>query len=818
MTISYKWLKDYLNFAETPEEISKILTNIGLEVESLEKHDAVKGGLQGVVLGKVLTCEAHPDSDHLHITTVDIGASEPLQIVCGAANVAARQKVSVATIGTTLYFADGSEVKIKKAKVRGIESFGMICAEDELGLGSNHDGIMVLETESELGTPLAEVLKLESDYIFEIGLTPNRIDAASHYGVARDLAAYLKSNGSNVSLQLPDISNFKIDNTNNTFELVVENTEACPHYAGITISNIKLAPSPDWLQARLRAVGINPKNNAVDITNFIIHELGQPLHAFDADKIEGKKVVVKTCAEGTPFVTLDGVERKLSENDLMICSATRPMCIAGVLGGSDSGITDDTKNVFLECAYFNPVWVRKSARRHGLHTDASFRYERGTDPNIINYAIRRAALLFKELTGGKISSEINDACAKTFEPFAIELSYRNIHRLIGKEIPHEKIKQILNALEIEIAEENGDTLLVKVPQYRVDVTREYDVIEEILRIYSYNNIDFPSSVRSTLSYVQKPDTEKMMNTAANFLTDNGFNEIMSNSLSSQSYFENVEGFDANHLVKILNPLSNDLNVLRPTLLFSGLEAIAYNINRKNANLKLYEFGNIYGYNPEKADGTLKAYSEDYRLSIFVSGDDTTLSWNTRAEKSTFFNVKKIVEKLLLRFGIKIDDLQISANTAPFAGDGISYTLKSGKTIASLGIVPKNLRTKCDVKQDVFVAEIYWSQLMKHLKSHTVLFSEISKFPEVRRDLALIIDKNITYKQIYDIARKTEKRLLKNIALFDVYEGKGMPENKKQYAVSFSLQDNEKTLTDQQIERTMQNLLKAFETQLNATLR
>ncbi|MDR0754258.1 MAG: phenylalanine--tRNA ligase subunit beta, partial [Prevotellaceae bacterium] len=530
MTISYKWLKEYLNFSETHEQIAEILTNIGLEVESIEIYETVKGGLAGVVLGQVLTCEKHPDSDHLHITTVNVGGEQPLQIVCGAPNVAAGQKVAVATIGSTLYFSSGDEVKIKRSKIRGIESFGMICAEDELGIGNDHSGIMLIDTQAPTGTPINKIFEIENDYIFEIGLTPNRIDAASHYGVARDLAAYLKSNGSNVSLKLPEIDNFKTDNTDNTYEIIVENADACPRYAGITVSNIKIAPSPEWLQKRLKATGINPKNNAVDITNFIVRELGQPLHAFDADKIDGKKVIIKTCSEGTSFTTLDGIERKLSDKDLMICSATHPMCIAGVFGGLDSGISDETKNVFLECAYFNPVWIRKTARRHGLHTDASFLYERGTDPDIIPYAIRRAALLFKEITKGEISSEIKDIFDKPFEPCRIELSYKNIDRLIGNKIAHDKIKTILTALEIQIINEDEEKLFVEVPPYRVDVTRECDVIEEIIRIYSYSNVDLPLELRSALSHSPKPDNEETINIVADFLSNNGFAEIMSNSL------------------------------------------------------------------------------------------------------------------------------------------------------------------------------------------------------------------------------------------------------------------------------------------------
>lgn len=818
MTISYKWLKNYIDFDETPEQIANILTGIGLEVESLEVHETVKGGLAGVVLGKILSCENHPDSNHLHVTTVDIGAEQPLQIVCGASNVAAGQKVAVATIGSTLHFSSGDEVKIKRSKIRGIESFGMICAEDELGLGNSHSGIMTLETNAAAGTPLNQILQLENDYVFEIGLTPNRIDAASHYGVARDLAAYLNANGRKVALRLPSVDNFTVDNNNNTYEIVVENTDACPRYAGITISNIKIAPSPEWLQKLLKAIGINPKNNAVDITNFIIHELGQPLHAFDADKIEGKKVIIKNCSEGSAFTTLDGTERKLSNSDLMICDSAQPMCIAGVFGGLNSGISDSTKNIFLECAYFNPVWVRKTARRHGLHTDASFHYERGTDPNIIPYAIRRAALMFKEIAGGEISSQVNDICSRQFEPFKVELSYKNIDRLIGKQIPHDEIKLILESLEINIVAGTDETLSVEVPQYRVDVTRECDVIEEILRIYSYNKIDFPAEVRSTLSYQQNPDKEEIINIAATFLSNNGFSEIMSNSLTAMSYYEGLNNFDTKTLVKILNPLSTEFNVLRQTLLFNGLESISHNINRKNSDLKLYEFGNIYLYNPEKANGTLSGYSEEYRLAMFITGNESELSWNVKSEKSTFFTLKKFVEQLLARFGINIDELKTEPNANPFAGEGLSYIMKNGKIVATLGIIDRSLREKCDVKQDVFAAEIYWSQLLNHIKQYSVLYVELPKFPEVRRDLALIIDKKTTYRQLYDIAYSAERKLLKRVSLFDVYEGKNLPENKKQYALSFVLQDTDKTLTDLQIERIMQTILKAFETQAGAILR
>ena len=812
MTISYNWLKDYILINKTPDEVSVALTSIGLEVESLEKHETVKGGLHGVVVGKVLTCQKHPDADKLSLTTVDVGTGEPLQIVCGAPNVAAGQKVAVATVGTTLYLSGGEEIKIKKSKIRGVESFGMICAEDELGIGTSHDGIIVLSDDVETGKPLRDYYKIEDDYIFEIGLTPNRIDAASHIGVARDLAAFF-----NCKINYPDVSGFSVDNQSNPYEIIIENTDACPRYTGVTISNVKIAPSPDWLQTKLKAIGINPKNNVVDITNYILHEIGQPLHAFDADKIDGKKLIVRTCPEGTQFVTLDGIERKLSNSDLMICSNTKPMCIGGILGGLDSGVTEKTVNVFLECAYFNPVWIRKTARKHGIFTDASFRYERGTDPNITEYAIKRAAMLIKELAGGEITMNIEDIYPTHIDAYKVELSYTYITRLIGKEIGKERIKQILQALDIKIDNENNDTLNVSVPTYRVDVRRESDVIEEILRIYGYNNIEIPVHVNSTLTYIQQPDNDRLVNLASDYLSANGFNEIMSNSLTKSNYYNEITIYKPENLVRILNPLSNDLNVMRQTLLFGGLEAIANNINRRNSNLKLYELGNCYYYSPEKEDGTLSPYNEAYKLAIFITGDKHAAAWNITNQPSDFYTIKAYVERLMERFGINTNRLDIADTPEDIYNDG--FILKSKNiSLLEIGIVSKKIRKVFDIAQDVYYAEINWTALINFVKQNKVIAHELPRFPEVRRDLALVIDKNIKFSQLRSIALKTEKSLLKKVLLFDVYEGDKLPEGKKQYALSFTLQDENKTLTDNNIDRVMVNLLKAFEKETGAILR
>ncbi|MDR1055937.1 MAG: phenylalanine--tRNA ligase subunit beta [Prevotellaceae bacterium] len=813
MTILYNWLKDYLLIDETPDQVSVALTSIGLEVESLEKHETVKGGLQGVLIGKVLTCKKHPCADKLSLTIVDIGAGEPLQIVCGAPNVAEGQKVAVATVGTTLYFSNGDEVKIKKSKIRGVESFGMICAEDELGLGTSHEGIMVLSDDAEIGKPLRDHFNLTDDYIFEIGLTPNRIDAASHIGVVRDLAAFY-----NRKVNYPDVSGFAVDNCSNPYSVEIENKEACPRYTGIIISNVKVGPSPKWLQGKLRSIGINPKNNVVDSTNFILHEIGQPLHAFDADKIDGKKVVVRTCPEGTPFTTLDGVERKLNSTDLMICSATKPICIAGILGGLSSGVTEDTVNVFLESAYFNPVWVRKTARRHGIFTDASFRYERGADPNITEYALKRAAMLIKELAGGEISSDIVDIYPDKIENYKIELSYEHITRLVGKVIAKDRIKQILRALDISVEKEDGDVLHVSVPTYRVDVKRECDVIEEILRIYGYNNIEISGHVNSALNHVQQPDNDRLINIASDYLSANGFHEIMSNSLTKADYYTDLTSYKLESSVRILNPLSSDLNVMRQTLLFGGLEAVANNINRRNTSMKFYELGNCYFYSPEKEDDTLRPYHEEYKIAFFVTGNKHSAAWNEHNEPTDFYTLKGYIEHLLERFGVDMYKLDVEGVPADLYSDGFTLKDRNNKTLLNIGIVSKKTRKNFDINQEVYYAEINWAILVSYVKQHKVLFRELPRYPEVRRDLALVLDKNVQFAQLRAIALKTEETLLKKISLFDVYEGNKLSEGKKQYALSFTLQDENKTLTDNNIDRVMDNLLKAFEKETGAILR
>ena len=820
MNISYKWLKNYVKTDLPAEEIAKILTDIGLEVEELEKIETVKGGLEGVFVGHVLTCTPHPDSDHLNLTTVDVGSGEPLQIVCGAPNCRAGLKVLCATIGTVLYPNGGDEeFKIKKSKIRGVESFGMLCAEDELGIGSDHAGIMELPEDAVVGTSARDYLHIEDDWLIGIGLTPNRADAASHIGVARDLVAYLRSKGEDVSLQLPSVDAFAVDNHDLTIDIEVRNTEACPRYAGVTVTGCKIAPSPEWMQNWLRAAGINPKNNLVDITNFVLFELGQPLHAFDAKKIDGNKVVVKTCEEGTPFVTLDGTERKLTENDLMICSAQKPMCIAGVFGGQDSGISDSTTDVFIECAYFNPVWVRKTAKRFGLNTDASFRYERGIDPNIQIYAIKRAALLMKELAGGKISSEITDVCPVPAADFRFDISFARIDSLIGKHIPEQTVRTILEALEVKIEAEKDGVLSVAVPPYRVDVQREADLIEDILRIYGYNNVEIPEHVNSTLSYIPKPDKPRLINLLSDFLTARGYVETMSNSLTKGGYYEDLESFKAENCVRIMNPLSADLNVLRQTLLFNMLEAVQLNVNRRNGNLKLYEFGNCYFYNAENrnAEDGLAPYSEGYRLGIAVTGDETAQSWNEKARKSSFFTLKAAAEQVLKRFGIDLNRVKSEQLSCDLFGESISMSL-NGAELVKLGSVSPKLLKMFDLKQEVYFAEIDFDRLVKTTKKHAVKAEELSKFPEVHRDLALLVDKSVTFEQLRDIALATEKKLLKSVTLFDVYEGDKLPAGKKSYALSFVLEDKTQTLNDKMIERTMENLQKQFEMRANAQIR
>lgn len=820
MNISYNWLKRYIDTDLPAEKVAEVLTDIGLEVEGLEKIETVKGGLQGVVVGEVVTCTDHPDSDHLHLTTVDVGAAEPLQIVCGAPNCRAGLKVLCATVGAVLYPDGGDEeFKIKRSKIRGVESLGMLCAEDELGIGASHDGIMELPADAPVGMTAKEYLHIEDDYLIEIGLTPNRVDAASHIGVARDLAAYLKSRGEHVAVKMPDVSAFAPDNHDLNVKIRVENTEAAPRYAGVTVTGCKIGPSPDWMQNCLRAAGINPKNNLVDITNFVLFELGQPLHAFDAAKIEGREVVVRTCAEGTPFVTLDGVERKLTDRDLMICSAERPMCIAGVFGGLDSGISDTTTDVFIESAYFNPVWVRKTAKRFGLNTDASFRFERGIDPNMQVYAAKRAALLMKELAGGTIASDITDVYPTPIEDFVFDLSLARVNALIGKEIPEETVRTIIAALEVKVLAEKDGVLTVAVPPYRVDVQREADLIEDILRIYGYNNVEIPRQVRSTLSYAPKPDRNRLMNLAADFLTANGFTEIMSNSLTKASYYEGLTSCPADRCVRILNPLSADLSVMRQTLLFNMLEAVALNANRRNGDLCLYEFGNCYFYDESKRseENRLAAYSEEYRLAVAVTGVSTPQSWNAKPEKASFFTLRAVAEKLLRRFGIDIYALKTEPLESDLFSEGLSLSL-NGKELMQIGSVAAKIRRTTDVKQEVYYLEMNFEALAKSTKKLKIAAEELSKFPEVKRDLALLVDKQVTFAALRDAAFAAERKLLKSVSLFDVYEGDKLPEGKKSYALSFILEDKTRTLDDKTIERVMSNLTRQFEQRCGAQVR
>ncbi len=819
MKISFNWLKQYVETDLDAEQTARILTDIGLEVEGFERSESIRGGLAGLVVGEVLTCGKHPDADKLHVTTVDLGDGVPVQIVCGAPNVAAGQKVVVATIGATLYPAgEENGFKIKKSKLRGVESFGMRCAEDEIGVGTAHDGIIVLPAEAKAGTPAREHFGIEDDYLFEIGLTPNRVDAASHYGVARDLAVYLRSQDMPCRLALPSVEGFGQDVSGKEISVEVLDGEAAPRYMGVTMTGLKVGPSPEWLQRRLRAIGMNPKNNVVDITNFVLHETGQPLHAFDASKIAGGKIVVRTCDEGTPFVTLDGVERKLSAEDLMICNAQEPMCIAGVFGGQDSGVTETTTEIFIESAYFNPVRVRKTAKRHGLNTDSSFRFERGVDPDMAPYALMRAAMLVKELAGGAISSPVTDFYPVPVEPFRFELSFDRVRKLIGKDIPTETIRKIVGALDVTVEGEADGVLSVAVPPYRVDVRREADLIEDILRIYGYNNIEIPQHVHSTLSYAPHPDRDKLVNLFSDTLSANGFNEIMSNSLTRSAYYEGLASYPAERCVRILNPLSNDLNVMRQTLLFNMMEAIALNANRRNGDLKLYEYGNCYFYDAAReADGGLAPYSQRAMVSMAVTGADHAPSWNVSSEPATFFTLRAAAEKVLRRFGLDLCD----ATTEPLESDLYAEAVCcrfNGKKLVEMGVVSKKIRNRFDVKNDVYYLELDFDALLKMTRNHAVTACELSKYPEVRRDLALLLDRGVTFAQLHAVAVATEKKLLKQVALFDVYEGDKLPAGKKSYALSFVLEDTTKTLTDQVIDRTMNNLIRAFERQLGAQIR
>ena len=815
MNISLNWLNDYLKTGLPVEEICKILTSIGLEVGGYEKFESVKGGLKGLVIGEVKTCEPHPDSDHLYITTVDLGDGRLTPIVCGAPNVAAGQKVVVATIGTVLYDGD-KEFVIKKSKIRGQESEGMICAEDEIGIGTDHAGIIVLPADVKAGTPASEYYRITTDYVIEIDITPNRVDGASHLGVARDLAAYLKQNG-HIDYTLPSVEQYKADSTDAILSIEVKRPEACIRYAGVCIEGVTVKESPEWLRNRLKAIGLNPINNVVDITNYILFELGQPLHAFDKDKIKGNKVILRSFPTGTKFVTLDGMERELNENDLMVCNEEAPMCIAGVFGGIESGITENTQNVFLESACFDPVFVRKTARRHGLSTDASFRFERGTDPNIVIYALKRAALLIKELAGGKITSDIIDIYPAPVKDFEVEVKFSHIDRLIGKAIGKENIKKILTALEIKIVNESETTLLLHVPPYRVDVRREADVIEDILRIYGFNNIEVPSKVNSTLSYSPKPDDYRLKNVIADLLTGNGFNEIMNNSLTKASYFEGLETYKPENTVMLYNPLSSDLNAMRQSLLFGGLETIAYNINRKNNSLKLYEFGKAYTFHKKEGEDHLKQYREENHLALFLTGSKTTASWNTKEARSDFFTLKAYAEIVLTRLGFKTDALNVEENTQDILREGLDYT-QNGKHLLTIGTVSPKLLKHFDIDQEVCYADFSWENLLKTLKKHTTVFTPLPKYPSVKRDLALLLDKKVSFKEVKELALRTEKTLLKAVTLFDVYEGEKLGAGKKSYAVSFTLQDDEKTLTDKQIEKIMNKLIGSYQHQLGAEIR
>lgn len=820
MNISYNWLKDYLNFDLTPEETAAALTSIGLETGTVEEIQTIKGGLEGLVIGEVLTCVDHPNSDHLHITSVDLGEGEPKQIVCGAPNVAAGQKVVVATVGTTLYSGD-EPFTIKRSKIRGEESFGMICAEDEIGLGTSHAGIIVLPADAKVGMPAKEYYNIKSDYILEVDLTPNRIDAASHYGVARDLAAYLKQNGKEAVLSKPSIQDISPAASPEGVTVKVENTEACPRYAGLTIKGVKVSESPDWLKNRLNLIGLRPINNVVDITNYVLHELGHPLHAFDKAYIKGNQVIVKTLPEGTKFVTLDEVERTLSDKDLMICNTEEGMCIGGVFGGLKSGVTESTTDVFLECAYFNPTWIRKTDRRHGLNTDSSFRFERGCDPNDTIYVLKRAASLILEIAGGEVVGEIQDVYPKTIENQKVELTYRKVNSLIGKEIEPSTIDSILESLEILPVNRTSDGLTLSVPTYRVDVQRDVDVIEDILRIYGYNNVEVGDGLSSNLSYQTPTDkSNNLQNLISEQLTGAGFNEIMNNSLTKESYYTENESYPVSHCVYLLNPLSTDLNVMRQTLIYGGLESIAYNRNRKNADIKFYEFGNCYYYDAsKKVEGdNLREYTEELHLGLWLSGNNISGSWAAADEKTSVYQLKAYVENLLLRLGIPAGKYMYTQFSNDIYSAGLNIETKAGRRLGTLGIVNKKLLKVQDINTEVYFAELIWDALMKEIKKHAITYSEISKFPAVERDFALLLDKKVLFEEIENIAYKADRKLLKKVSLFDVYEGKNLPEGKKSYAVKFILQDDEKTLNDKQIDAIMKKIQTLLETELGAQLR
>ena len=820
MEISYKWLKEYVDFDLTPQETADALTSCGLEVDALEEVQTIKGGLKGLFVGKVLTCEMHPNSDHLHITTVDLGKGEPQQIVCGAPNVAAGQKVIVADLGCVLYDGD-KEFVIKKSKLRGVESNGMICAEDEIGVGESHDGIIVLPEDAPVGQPAAEYYHLESDWVIEIDITANRSDALSHWGVARDLYAWLKRNGHETSLHRPDCTEFTVDNNDLPIDVEIENTEACKRYACVSITGCEVKESPEWLQNKLKVIGLRPINNIVDITNYVMMAYGQPMHCFDADMVTGHKIVVRTQPEGTKFVTLDGEEHTLGEHDLSICNAEEPMCIAGIFGGKGSGTYDTTTNVVLESAYFHPTWIRKSARRHGLSTDASYRFERGIDPNGTIYALKQAAILCKQLAGGKVSMEIKDVYPNPMADARVQLDYEYVDRLIGKEIGHDMIKSIVESLEMKVVEETAEGLLLDVPAYRVDVQRPCDVVEDILRIYGYNNVEIPTQLKSSLTILGEADkTYHLQNVIGEQLVGCGFREILNNSLTKTSYYTELNKYTEETTVKVMNPLSSDLGVMRQSLLFGGLESICRNVNHKMPNLRFFEFGNCYHFSPEKKndEDPIKAYTEEMHLGMWITGKRVEGSWTHPDEQSSFYELKGYVLNIVRRLGVNPGIMVCEHSDNNVFGKALVLKTRAGKVLCEMGTVCHKILKKMDIAQDVFYADLNWDNLMRAIKKNETLYHDISKFPSVSRDLALLIDKSVQFEQIEQIARQTEKKLLKSVELFDVYEGKNLPAGKKSYAVNFILQDESKTLTDKQIDAIMTKLINNLKQKLGAELR
>lgn len=821
MNISYKWLKEYVDFSLSPQEVADALTSCGLEVDALEEVQSIKGGLKGLYVGKVLTCDVHPNSDHLHVTTVDLGRETPSQIVCGAPNVAAGQKVVVADLGCVLYDGD-KEFVIKKSKLRGVESNGMICAEDEIGVGTSHDGIIVLPEDAPVGQPAAEYYNLESDWIIEIDITANRADALSHYGVARDLYAWLCRNGYETSLHRPSCDAFSVDNNDLPIEVTIENTDACKRYACVSITGCEVKESPDWLKNKLNVIGLRPINNIVDITNYIMMAYGQPLHCFDADMVDGRHIIVKDHNEGKKFITLDGEEHTLGEHDLAICNVNEPMCIAGVFGGKGSGTYDSTTNVVLESAYFHPTWIRKSARRHGLSTDASFRFERGIDPNGTIYALKQAAIMCKELAGGKVSMEIRDEYPTKMENAKVSLKYDYVDNLIGKKIGNDTIKAIVESLEMKVVAENAEGLELEVPAYRVDVQRPCDVVEDILRIYGYNNVEIPTQLKSSLVLPEEEDRKhKLENIIGEQLVGCGFNEILNNSLTKTAYYTGLNAYTEDSTVKVLNPLSADLGVMRQTLLFGGLESIVRNANRKNPNLKFFEFGNCYHFDAAKAEGCdepIRAYREETHLGLWLTGKRVEGSWAHPDEETTFYELKAYVENILRRIGMPQGMLVMEKSDNNIFDKGLVMKNRGGKVFVEMGVVCRKLQKQADIDRPVFYADLNWDALVKGVRKNVVTFKEISKFPSVSRDLALLLDNNVEFEQIERIARQTEKKLLKKVELFDVYQGKNLPEGKKSYAVNFILQDEQKTLNDKQIDAIMTKLIANLKKQLGAELR